>query len=208
MITRDSKKQVAAAFNTDLLKGPSSKCITLAIPYEAPGDRFSGDVGRFEMVIVMPEHHHGLDYLDFEHADQYHHTKNNIITSALAALDQNRNSSKSHIINMPEFKVDSNIKAKAILQKMGINKAFEEGDFQGINKNELLKVSDVKHRATIEVTKDGTVGAAATSIELVTLSASLFLPKEIDIDRPFLFFVRDTELNALIFAGKYSNPEV
>jgi len=209
MITRDSRRQVAAAFNTDLLKGPSSKCIALAIPYEAPGSsKFSGDVGRFEMVIVMPEHHHGLDFLDFEHADQYDHTKNNIITTALAALDQNRNASISHIINMPEFKVDSNIKAKAILQKMGISKAFEEGEFQGINKNEPLKVSDVKHRATIEVTKDGTVGAAATSIELVTLSASLFLPEEIDIDRPFLFFVRDTELNALIFAGKFSNPEV
>lgn len=208
MITRDSKKQTAAAFNTDLLKGISSKCIALAIPYEVPENKFGGDIGRFEMVIVMPDHHRGLDSLYFEHADELHHTKNNIITSALAALDQNRNSSESHTINMPEFKIDSNIKAKEILQEMGIKKAFDQGEFEGINKNEPLKVSDVKHRATIEVTKDGTVGAAATSIELVTLSASLFRPKEININKPFLFFVRDTELNAIIFAGKFSNPEV
>jgi len=242
MITRDSTKQTAAAFNTEgrdggtylnlvrnvqfiyaKLKnafknilnirsagheGFNSNCIALAIPYEVPDQKFGGDIGRFEMVIVMPDHHQGLDFLDFEHADELHHTKNNIITSALAALDQNRNSSESRIINMPEFKVDSNIKAKAILQEMGIKKAFDQGDFEGIKKNEALTVSDVKHRATIEVTKDGTVGAAATSIELVSLSAPVSLPKEININKPFLFFVRDTESNAIIFAGKFANPEV
>jgi len=208
MMTRESKKQTYAEFNTDLLKGVTSKCIALAIPYEVPENSFGGDIGRFEMVIVMPDHYQGLDFLDFKHADQLHHTKNNIITSALAALNEKRNSSSSQIINMPPFKVDSNIKAKEILQKMGIEKAFDEGDFEGINKNEPLRVSDIKHRATIEVTKDGTVGAAATSLELVTLSASLFRPEPINIKYPFLFFVRDTELNAIIFAGKYANPEL
>ena len=97
---------------------------------------------------------------------------------------------------------------KSYFLQMGIEKAFDEGDFEGINKNEPLRVSDIKHRATIEVTKDGTVGAAATSLELVTLSASLFRPEPINIKYPFLFFVRDTELNAIIFAGKYANPEL
>ena len=70
----------------------------------------------------MPDHYQGLDFLDFKHADQLHHTKNNIITSALAALNEKRNSSSSQIINMPPFKVDSNIKAKAILQKVSANR--------------------------------------------------------------------------------------
>ena len=48
------------------------------------------------------------------------------------------------------------------------------------------KVSKIKHRATIEVTKEGTVGAAASAIELVALSASLSAPKTIDINKPFL----------------------
>ena len=55
--------------------------------------------------------------------------------------------------------------------------------------------------------KDGTVGAAASSIELVALSASLSLPKKVDINKPFLFFVRDTDLNAIVFAGKYADPD-
>ena len=61
---------------------------------------------------------------------------------------------------------------------------------------------------TIEVTKEGTVGAAASSVELVALSASLSGPKPITINKPFLFFVRDTKSNAILFAGKYSSPPV
>ena len=88
---------------------------------------------------------------------------------------------------------------------MGIEKAFDAGEFNGIIEDETLKVSDVKHRAAIEVTKEGTLGVAASSVELVALAAGF--SKTVDINKPFLFFVRDTKLNAILFAGKYSNPE-
>ena len=90
---------------------------------------------------------------------------------------------------------------------MYIDAPFDDGEFDRIIKDEPLRVGKVKHRATIEVTKDGTVGAAASSIELVALSASLSLPKKVDINKPFLFFVRDTDLNAIVFAGKYADPD-
>ena len=47
---------------------------------------------------------------------------------------------------------------------MGVKGAFDEGGFENIVLNEPLKVSAVKHRATVEVTRDGTVGAAASAI--------------------------------------------
>ena len=90
--------------------------------------------------------------------------------------------------------------------QLGINAAFDEGEFTNIIEDNPLKVSQIKHRATIEVTKDGTVGAAASSIELVGLSAALDVPKNININKPFLFFVRDKELKAIVLAGKFSNP--
>ena len=37
-MTRDSKKQVVAKFNTDLVQGRTDKCIALAIPYEVCTD--------------------------------------------------------------------------------------------------------------------------------------------------------------------------
>jgi serpin B len=207
MMTRESKKQAAGRFTTELVKGRSDKCISVAIPYEAAEGL--GNEGRFEMLIIMPEHHQGLQTWQFKAEKNVNEvsTHDNIIEMALASLEDSRDNRDDHIINMPEFTIDSNIGAVPMLQKLGVDAAFDTGDFKGIVEDEPLKVSKIKHRATIEVTKEGTVGAAASAIELVALSASLSAPKTIDVNKPFLFFVRDTQLNAILFAGKYFNPD-
>jgi len=212
MMNRDSKKQFVAQFTTDLVKGRSDKCIALAIPYEAPDGK--GAIGRFEILIIMPEHHRGLQFfqdkaekLVAEKLVAENFGSDNIIELALEALQGKRNNPVDHIVNMPEFKIDTNIEATTMLRKLYIDAPFDDGEFDRIIQDEPLRVGKVKHRATIEVTKDGTVGAAASSIELVALSASLSLPKTVDINKPFLFFVRDTDLNAIVFAGKYADPD-
>jgi len=207
MMTRESKKQAAGRFTTELVKGRSDKCISVAIPYEAAEGL--GNEGRFEMLIIMPEHHQGLQVWQFQAEKSVDEvsTHGNIIELALASLEESRENRDDHIINMPEFKIDSNIGAVPMLEKLGVEAAFNSGEFQGIVADEPLKVSKIKHRAAIEVTKEGTLGVAASAIELVALSASLSAPKTIDLNKPFLFFVRDKELNAILFAGKYSNPD-
>jgi len=207
MMNRDSKKQFVAQFTTDLVKGRSDKCIALAIPYEAPDGK--GAIGRFEILIIMPEHHRGLQFFQdkAEKLVAENFGSDNIIELALEALQGKRNNPVDHIVNMPEFKIDTNIEATTMLRKLYIDAPFDDGEFNRIIQDEPLRVGKVKHRATIEVTKDGTVGAAASSIELVALSASLSLPKIVDINKPFLFFVRDTDLNAIVFAGKYADPD-
>ena len=45
---------------------------------------------------------------------------------------------------------------------MGVESAFDVGEFGYLSKEVPLKVSGVKHKATVEVTVDGTEGAAAT----------------------------------------------
>ena len=210
MMRRESKKQAAGRFETKFVQGRSNKCIALAIPYEQTEG--SGEEGRFEMLVIMPEHHSGLTTFQ-NNANRTVQNPNqageygNIIELALASLEESRDNREDHIINMPEFTIDSNIEAVPMLQRLGVDAVFEEGDFSGIIDHEPLKVSKIKHRAAIEVTKEGTLGVAASAIELVALSASLSAPKTIDINKPFLFFVRDTQLNAILFAGKYSNPK-
>ena len=83
-----------------------------------------GAIGRFEMVIVMPEHHQGIEYFKVNALEQVKNTvrgRNNIVEEALAALEPLRESSKDHIINMPEFKIDSNIDAEAYLRAVNIS---------------------------------------------------------------------------------------
>ena len=45
---------------------------------------------------------------------------------------------------------------------MGIKAAFETGEFDKLTKEKLMRVSDIKHKAVIEVTREGTTGVAAT----------------------------------------------
>jgi len=200
MMTRDSQKQAVAHFSTDLIRG---RAVAVAIPYKSPTDA----VGRFEMLIIMPENHKGLLLFQYNAKKAVDETDSlgNIIELALGSLENSRKNPSDYIINMPEFKIDSNIGAVGFLQDLGIEKAFDAGEFNGIIEDETLKVSNVKHRAAIEVTKEGTLGVAASSVELVALAAGF--SKTVDINKPFLFFVRDTKLNAILFAGKYSNPE-
>ena len=78
-----------------------------------------GTIGRFEMVIVMPEHHQGIEYFRLNALNQVEDLRagrNNIVEAALDALEPLRESSKDHIINMPEFKIDSNVDAETYLR--------------------------------------------------------------------------------------------
>ena len=50
---------------------------------------------------------------------------------------------------------------------MGVKGAFDAGEFGHLAEGVPLKVSGVKHKATVEVTVKGTEGAAATGTTLV-----------------------------------------
>ena len=49
---------------------------------------------------------------------------------------------------------------------MGVKAAFNVGEFNKLTKYDKMKVSDIKHKALIEVTREGTIGVAATGIIL------------------------------------------
>ena len=159
------------------------------------------------MVILMPDNFRGLGFLEESLTRNRNDPETeNIFDAAEKALEFKRFENKEHIINMPSFAIDSNLSVRDHLKKLGIVSAFEIGDFDTIVAEEPIKLSDVKHRAKIEVTTDGTSGAAATTIELVSFAASFDVPKEININKPFLFYIKDSVQKAILFAGKYSNP--
>ena len=88
---------------------------------------------------------------------------------------------------------------------MGINAAFEEGGFGKIS-SESLRLDSVKHQAVIEVTYQGTEAAAASSLEVVPLFGTFTRPKEIHVNKPFLFIIRDIQQNVPLFVGKVNQP--
>ena len=45
---------------------------------------------------------------------------------------------------------------------MGVKEAFNVGEFNKLTKKQNMKISDIKHKAKIEITREGTTGVAAT----------------------------------------------
>ena len=70
----------------------------------------------------MPEHHRGLQFFQdkAENLVAENFGSDNIIELALEALQGKRNNPVDHIINMPEFKIDTNIEATAMLRKVSV----------------------------------------------------------------------------------------
>jgi serpin B len=109
-------------------------------------------------------------------------------------------------LTMPKFEFESSFDLKGTLAEMGMPVAFSPGaDFSGMTGNRELSITDVVHKAFVSVDEAGTEAAAATAV-IVGLTAVPETPVTVNVDRPFVFLIRDIETGALIFVGRVLNP--
>jgi serpin B len=93
---------------------------------------------------------------------------------------------------------------------MGMPTAFDPSaaDFSGITAEERLLISDVIHQANIDVDEAGTEAAAATAVVLRATSGAPNPPVTLQVDRPFLFALRDVQTGAVLFLGHVVDPSI
>jgi len=107
---------------------------------------------------------------------------------------------------MPAFTMDLSIdNLPEILQEMGMVSAFKgDADLDKIGPDRY--VSDVAHRAKIEVFEEGTRAAAITEI-VTNDSAAIEIEKTIKFiaDSPFIYVIRDTESGIILFMGQVTS---
>ncbi|XP_023216488.1 uncharacterized protein LOC111619073 [Centruroides sculpturatus] len=102
-------------------------------------------------------------------------------------------------VSIPKFKLEDCRKLKSNLTYLGLGDIFNRNaDFTGINNDDELLVSEILHKATIEVNEEGSEIAAVSGIELVPESAIGI----VYANHPFLFFIRDLRTNMILFAGR------
>lgn len=92
------------------------------------------------------------------------------------------------------------------LKALGMNDAFfaSLSDFSGISDIPDLYISEVKHKSYIKVDEEGTEAAAVTG---VTFDLTSVGPEPVfDVNRPFVFAIREKDTNAILFMGKVNNP--
>ncbi|MGB8217915.1 MAG: serpin family protein [Candidatus Methanoperedens sp.] len=108
---------------------------------------------------------------------------------------------------LPRFSMTKSKEMSDLLKEIGMKSAFDPyaADFSGINSTEGLYVSDVFHKAFINVDETGTEAAAATAV-IITVGAVMGEPKEFRADHPFLFFIIDKPTGAILFMGRVADP--
>lgn len=106
-------------------------------------------------------------------------------------------------VQMPKFKMEESYSLQDILPEMGMNSIFSNSaNLTKLTKEEGLKVSEVLHKAVIEVDEVGTTAAAATAIGITPYS----LPRAFIVNRPFFFFIYHEATNCLLFMGRVIDP--
>ena len=110
------------------------------------------------------------------------------------------------ILGMPKFSTASSLSLGDTLSAMGMPTAFtDKADFSGITTEEPLYISAVVHQANIDVDENGTTAAAATAVAM----AAAAMPIDtitMQVDRPFLFALRDLDTGAVLFLGRITDP--
>ena len=120
-------------------------------------------------------------------------------------------------LTMPKFDVASTLSVAGALKEMGMSAAFDPAaaDFAGMDGRSCtggdagcLVISDVLHRALVSVDELGTEAAAATAVAVgITRGiAALPEPTPVEVDRPFIFLVRDRQTGAILFVGRFLRP--
>ena len=108
-------------------------------------------------------------------------------------------------VSLPRFKVESAYSLARILKDLGMKSAFGSADFSGMNSGpEGLFISDVVHKAYVDVNEEGTEAAAATGVIMKAVSVPMVAVFR--ADRPFLFAIRDNRSGVMLFMGSYNGP--
>ena len=152
--------------------------------------------GVFSMYFILPRDGVGMD-------------------NAAAALSENfaqwcSNSEKYEVnLSLPRFKADYGTSLKQTLQAMGMSNAFTPGmaDFSEISTSEDIYIGNVMQKTFVKVDEEGAEAAAVTSVMLEATAAGPPIIKEMKIDHPFFYAIRENSSGNILFIGKNGHPK-
>jgi len=109
-------------------------------------------------------------------------------------------------LTMPRFEFESSLSLADTLTAMGMPDAFGGlADFSGMTGDRDLFIGAVLHKAFVSVDEAGTEAAAATAVIMKRLGLP-GAPIEVNVDRPFIFLIRDIDSGTILFVGRVLTP--
>jgi len=108
-------------------------------------------------------------------------------------------------LHLPKFKFTIAANLNDPMKQLGMVDAFSrKADFSRMEASKQLYISDILHKAFVEVNEEGTEAAAATAV-IINKSRSFRREPLIRFDRPFLFTIRHKN-GPILFMGRVENP--
>ncbi len=150
------------------------------------------------MIAVLPQKVDGLAGLEKDLSPEK-------IEAWLAELDSA--SEQDVMLYLPKFKFETGYDLVPACAGLGMKDAFAPAaaDFSGMGwPKGKLWISQIKHKAFVEVNEEGTEAAAATAVEMATKSISM--DPVFKADHPFIFLIRDNSTGSILFMGRVANP--
>ncbi|CAF2630134.1 unnamed protein product [Rotaria sp. Silwood2] len=144
---------------------------------------------EFVFTIILPKQGVTLDEVE-----QKLTSKPGLMQQVLSDENTTR---KELLLYLPKFKMEAAFELNDVLIQLGMVNAFidTKADFTGI----VSKQDD----------RNGSEAAAATAVVMLCGCSAILeeeQPIEFKADRPFLFFIRESRQNIVLFSGKFLSP--
>jgi serpin B len=163
----------------------NEKVQVLELPYRG---------NEINMLLILPKEIEGIKKLE-----------DTITTETLNVLLSKMQNTKVDVY-LPKFKI---IWGACVLNDtltaLGMPDAFipEKADFSGMTGKKNFWISNVFHKAFVEVNEEGTEAAAGTGVVLTRGGGVSLVFRA---DRPFIFIIRDNRTGSILFMGRLMNP--
>ena len=110
-------------------------------------------------------------------------------------------------LGLPKFEFTKDFSLSNALMNLGMSNAFdgELADFSGMTGDKDLFIGNVIHKAFVAVDEKGTEAAAATAV-IMEITSAIMYDVNLQVDRPFIFIIRDTVNGQILFIGRVMNP--
>ena len=155
---------------------------------------------QLSFVAIMPNDEKLTDYVeDFEISD-LEEIENNMKTA--------EDAKNGLELSIPKFKYDYSLDLRKDLEALGMTDAFipDTANFSNMTKK-ILWVDKAIHSANIDFSEEG-VKAAAVTVFMMMDSAMVREnePVKVEIDKPFLYFIKDKKSGEIWFVGTLYEP--
>ena len=157
--------------------------------------------GRFNMYVLLPD--------DGDLGGMIEKLQDTSWKDILGSLKQDA----EVYVKLPKFEVENKFELSEVLQSLGVEKAFVEGEAEFDRMFEpkpgyYYWINKVIQKSRIAVSEWGTEAGSVTVVEMSGESAAPMDPKRIYFyaDRPFAFVIGEETSGTILFEGTYTRP--